>query len=209
MGYRLVLLLFLWGANLICSIVRIVFVTSRIRRNLSIHIARFSASESPRAYTNTPKNPYFSLVAGYSLEGMRPRARLRMRQHPKQSFFLCSHSQSVVFIIARAYLISSCLFICILCIYFYFFRSVISSSSSWRISVTVFSNDYADISGFTVFFCFFFLIYLLILHPCYFTNYVSFHGGRAPPPMRAMQSWVYLFSRTCYYFACCCQIYRY
>ena len=45
---------------------------SRIRRNLSIHIARFSASESPRAYTNTPKNPHFSLVAGYSPEGMRP-----------------------------------------------------------------------------------------------------------------------------------------
>ena len=41
---------------------------SRIRRNLSIHIARFSASESPRAYTNTPKNPHFSLVAGPSLE---------------------------------------------------------------------------------------------------------------------------------------------
>ena len=28
---------------------------SRIRRNLSIHIARFSASESLRAYANTPK----------------------------------------------------------------------------------------------------------------------------------------------------------
>ena len=37
---------------------------SRIRRNLSIHIARFSASESPRAYTNIPQNPHFSLVAG-------------------------------------------------------------------------------------------------------------------------------------------------
>ena len=31
---------------------------SRIRRNLSIHIARFSASESPRAYINIPKNPH-------------------------------------------------------------------------------------------------------------------------------------------------------
>ena len=100
---------------------------SRIRRNLSIHIARFSASESPRAHTNTPKNPHFSLVAGYSPEGMRPLARLCVRQHPKQSFFLCSHLRSAVFIIARAYLISSCLFICILCIYFYFFHSVISS----------------------------------------------------------------------------------
>ena len=29
---------------------------SRIRRNLSIHIARFSASESLRAYTNIYKN---------------------------------------------------------------------------------------------------------------------------------------------------------
>ena len=55
---------------------------SRIRRNLSIHIARFSASESLRAYTNTPKNPHFSLVAGASLIGMRLRARQRMRQHP-------------------------------------------------------------------------------------------------------------------------------
>ena len=45
---------------------------SRIRRNLSIHIARFSASESPRAYTNTTKYPHFSLVAGNSPEGMRP-----------------------------------------------------------------------------------------------------------------------------------------
>ena len=44
---------------------------SRIRRNLSIHIARFSASESPRAHTNTPKNPHFSLVAGTSPEVMR------------------------------------------------------------------------------------------------------------------------------------------
>ena len=44
---------------------------SRIRRNLSIHIARFSASESPRAYINTPKNPHFSLVAGTSLVAMR------------------------------------------------------------------------------------------------------------------------------------------
>ena len=61
---------------------------SRIRRNLSIHIARFSASESPRANTNTPKNPHFSLVAGYSPEGMLPRVRLRMRQHPKQPFSL-------------------------------------------------------------------------------------------------------------------------
>ena len=32
--------------------------------NLSIPIARFSASESPRAYINTPKNPHFSQVAG-------------------------------------------------------------------------------------------------------------------------------------------------
>ena len=123
---------------------------SRIRRNLSIHIVRFSASESPRAYINTPKNPHFSLVADTSPVGMRPRARQRMRQHPKQPFFLCSHSRYAVFIIARAYLISSCLFICILCIYFYLFHSVISSCSSWRISVTIFSNDYADISGFTV-----------------------------------------------------------
>ena len=32
-----------------------------------------------------------------------------------------------------------------------------------------------------------FYIYLLILHPRYFTNYVSFHGGgaRAPPPPHA------------------------
>ena len=44
---------------------------SRIRRNLSIHIARFSASESPRAHTNTPKNPHFSLVAGTSPGAMR------------------------------------------------------------------------------------------------------------------------------------------
>ena len=34
---------------------------SRLRRNLSIHIARFSASESPRAYINTPKkSPFFA-----------------------------------------------------------------------------------------------------------------------------------------------------
>ena len=34
---------------------------SRIRRNLSIHIARFSARESPRAYINTPKkSPFFA-----------------------------------------------------------------------------------------------------------------------------------------------------
>ena len=44
---------------------------SRICRNLSIHIARFSASESPRAHTNTPKNPHFSLVAGTSQGAMR------------------------------------------------------------------------------------------------------------------------------------------
>ena len=48
-----------------------VYSISRIRRNLSIHIARFSASESPRAYINTPKNPHFSLVAGPSLVAMR------------------------------------------------------------------------------------------------------------------------------------------
>ena len=30
-----------------------------------------------------------------------------------------------------------------------------------------------------------FYIYLLILHPRYFTNYVSFHGGCAPPPPHA------------------------
>ena len=49
----------------------LVLYISRIRRNLSIHIARFSASESPRAYTNTPKNPHFSLVAGTSQGAMR------------------------------------------------------------------------------------------------------------------------------------------
>ena len=48
-----------------------IYNISRICRNLSIHIARFSASESPRAYTNIPKNHHFSLVAGYSPEGMR------------------------------------------------------------------------------------------------------------------------------------------
>ena len=30
-----------------------------------------------------------------------------------------------------------------------------------------------------------FYIYLLILHPHYFTNYVSFHGGCPPPPPHA------------------------
>ena len=68
---------------------------SRIRRNLSIHIARFSASESPRAYINTPKNLHFSLVAGTSPVGMRPRARQRMRQHPTWSFCLCSRSDQM------------------------------------------------------------------------------------------------------------------
>ena len=34
---------------------------SRIRRNLSIHIARFSASESPRAiYQHSQKSPIFA-----------------------------------------------------------------------------------------------------------------------------------------------------
>ena len=47
------------------------YIFLRIRRNLSIHIARFSASESPRAHTNTPKNPHFSLVAGTSSGAMR------------------------------------------------------------------------------------------------------------------------------------------
>ena len=68
---------------------------SRIRRNLSIHIARFSASESLRAHINTPKNPHFSLVAGTSPVGMRPRARQRMRQHPTCSFYLCSRSDQI------------------------------------------------------------------------------------------------------------------
>ena len=46
---------------------------SRIRRNLSIHIARFSASESLRAYTNIYKNSPYSLVARASLIGGRLR----------------------------------------------------------------------------------------------------------------------------------------
>ena len=48
-----------------------IYCISRIRRNLSIHIARFSASESPRVHTNTPKNHHFSLVAGTSPGAMR------------------------------------------------------------------------------------------------------------------------------------------
>ena len=53
--------------------------------NLSIHIARFSASESPRAiYQHSQKSPIFAgtwIIAW----GDAPWARLRMRQHPKQS----------------------------------------------------------------------------------------------------------------------------
>ena len=48
----------------VCMCIYIYIYISRIRRNLFIHIARFSASESPRAHTNIPKNPHFSLVAG-------------------------------------------------------------------------------------------------------------------------------------------------
>ena len=73
------------------SLVSVICI-SRIRRNLSIYIARFSASESLRAYINTPKNPHFSLVARASLIGMCLRARQRMRQHPTCSFSLCSRS---------------------------------------------------------------------------------------------------------------------
>ena len=32
--------------------------------------------------------------------------------------------------------------------------------------------------------------------------------GAAPPSHAAMQYWVYLFSRACYYFAFCCQVFR-
>ena len=42
-------------------VVQGVVYISRIRRNLSIHIARFSASESLRVYTNIYKNsPLFA-----------------------------------------------------------------------------------------------------------------------------------------------------
>ena len=58
-------------ANEITSLICIYIYISRILRNLSIHIARFSASESPRAYINTPKNPHFSLVAGSLLVAKR------------------------------------------------------------------------------------------------------------------------------------------
>ena len=44
-----------------CYFQRIFSYFSRIRRNLSIHMARFSASESLRAYTNIHKNsPLFA-----------------------------------------------------------------------------------------------------------------------------------------------------
>ena len=82
---------------------------SRIRRNLSIHIARFSASESPRAtYQHSQNSPIF---AGSKLiaRGDALCARLRMCQHPKASLNLCSLSRYAVFIIAHAYFISSCL----------------------------------------------------------------------------------------------------
>ena len=51
----------------------LLLLISRIRRNLSIHIARFSASESLRAYTNIYKNSPYSLVARASLLGGRLR----------------------------------------------------------------------------------------------------------------------------------------
>ena len=49
-----------------------------------------------------------------------------MRQHPIYSFFLCSHSRYAVFIIARAYLISSCLL-------FAFCAFIFTSSILWLV----------------------------------------------------------------------------
>ena len=47
-----------------------IYYISRIRRNLSIHIARFSASESLRAYTNIYKNsPPFASSKGVPNRG--------------------------------------------------------------------------------------------------------------------------------------------
>ena len=51
---------------------------SRIRRNLSIHIARFSASESLRVYTNIYKNSHHSLVDRASPNRGSP---MRVRAH--------------------------------------------------------------------------------------------------------------------------------
>ena len=51
---------------------------SRIRRNLSIHIARFSASESLRVYPNIYKNsPPFASREGFPLVGIAMSVRER------------------------------------------------------------------------------------------------------------------------------------
>ena len=74
---------------------------SRIRRNLSIHIARLSASESPRAiYQLSQNSPIF---AGSKLiaRGDALCARLRMRQHPKHHS-LSARICDQLFITARA-----------------------------------------------------------------------------------------------------------
>ena len=84
---------------------------SRIRRNLSIHIARFSASESLRAYPNIYKNsPPFASSKGVPIRESPASVKVHVPvSHMVIQSLLALRSD--VSIIARAYLISSCLFI--------------------------------------------------------------------------------------------------
>ena len=67
-----------------------VYIDSRIQRNLSIHIARFSASESLRVYPNIYKNsPPFTSSKGVPQVGFA----MRVSQRPTASFFLYSRSE--------------------------------------------------------------------------------------------------------------------
>ena len=127
---------------------------SRIRRNLFIHIARFSAKRiSSSIYQHFKIPPPFASNEGYTASGTRYRERRRVRQQPTASFFFSRNGvKTCSFQLTFSY-ISFCLLFLYFVIFifnYYFYSDIIT-----LIIVCLFySRVCVDVDGFLRFFGF-------------------------------------------------------